>query len=458
MKNYPVHAALSILTVVALLAVTRLLNPAIQGPDRSQFKGMVEFTPERTPLSPFVRKSDPEPVIIRHVTLQGRKFLLEDTGGALDHFYESLERTETQEKGAITRIVHYGDSPTTADLITGDVRSLLQKKFGDAGHGFILAAKPWAWYQHDRVALSGSGWLTWPASNFEVHDGLYGLGGASIAGSANANSRIVFQDPGHTHFEVSFLRQPDGGRLILTADGKLMGMVDTSGEAHTPGFASFDVPGGVSALDLRVEQGRVRLFGIIAEKPGPGVVYDSLGMNGASILVLSHMFNEKHWEEELRRRNPDLVIVNYGTNEADFTAFVDTQYAKELRETIRRIRSALPEAAVLVMSPMDRGHRIGLGEIETMPTIPRIVALQRRVAHETGCGFFDTFTAMGGAGTMARWYTAQPRLVSADLTHPYPAGAKVVAMVFAKEIGAGLNRYKLRQGRNTAGQAWGYQK
>ena len=88
------------------------------------------------------------------------------------------------------------------------------------------------------------------------------------------------------------------------------------------------------------------------------------------------------------------------------------------------------------MSPMDRGRRNGSGEIETMATIPEIVAIQRRVAHETGCGFFDTFRAMGGAGTMARWYAAQPRLVSADFIHPYPAGGKQIAVAFTRELGS----------------------
>jgi len=54
---------------------------------------------------------------------------------------------------------------------------------------------------------------------------------------------------------------------------------------------------------------------------------------------------------------------------------------------------------------------------------------------------------MGGDGTMARWYTGQPRLVSADLIHPFPAGGKSIAVIFARELAAGLNRYKLRQMR-----------
>jgi hypothetical protein len=84
-----------------------------------------------------------------------------------------------------------------------------------------------------------------------------------------------------------------------------------------------------------------------------------------------------------------------------------------------------------------------------MATIPRIVEIQRRVARATGCGFFDTFAAMGGAGTMARWYGAQPRLVSADFIHPYPAGGKKIAVIFAREIGAGLDRYKVRRAAQT---------
>jgi lysophospholipase L1-like esterase len=231
--------------------------------------------------------------------------------------------------------------------------------------------------------------------------------------------------------------------VTAEADGRQVAHIATDGAAG-PAFAAFAVPGGAHQLDLAVESGRVRLFCLTAEKAGPGVVYDSAGLNGASIAVLSRMFNETYWAEELRHRNPDMVVINYGTNEADFASFVDKGFEKELREAIRRLHAALPLASILIMSPMDRGAREGADGIVTMPTIPRIVALERRVAAETGCGFFDTFDAMGGEGTMARWYTAEPRLVSADLIHPYPAGGKIIATILVKEIDRGLNRYKLR--------------
>jgi lysophospholipase L1-like esterase len=442
--RFPTHTALTIAALGALFALLPRLAPAIKGPRLDQLTSLADFNPERTPLFPL--RPHPPVQIDPPVRLIKREIapLLEDAHGVLDHFYAALWRTERKEPDAITRVTHYGDSPTTADLITGDIRAQLQAHFGDAGHGFILLAKPWAWYQHRGISLTGTGWQILPATHFETRDGLFGLGGVSFTSGSSAHTRIELDDPGQSHFELYYLQQPDGGTITITSEDKSIAEIATAGGANAPGFAVFQVPGGASELDLRPE-GQVRLFGLTAEKPVPGVVYDSLGLNGASITVLSHMFNQQHWAAELRQRNPNLVVINYGTNEADFVSFVDNQYEKELREAIRRVRAALPHSSILVMSPMDRGYRTGPGEIETMATIPRIVATQRRVALDTGCGFFDTFTAMGGAGTMARWYNGQPRLVSADFIHPYPAGGKIIATAFVKQIESGLSRYKLRE-------------
>ena len=61
------------------------------------------------------------------------------------------------------------------------------------------------------------------------------------------------------------------------------------------------------------------------------------------------------------------------------------------------------------MSPMDRGQRDSNSRITTVPTLPRLVEIQRQMAAEMDCAFFNTFQAMGGEGTMARWYDSQPQ-------------------------------------------------
>ena len=444
--NFPLKTAFGIAVVIGLTSAAHYVLPAAKAPGPELLTSLVAFTPEKTPPDPLVRHvNQPEEAPLR--ARKPGQSLLEDSSGALNAFYAALWRTERGQEPNVTRIVHYGDSPTTADLITGDVRMLLQKRFGDAGPGYTLIAKPWAWYQHHGVRISGGGWQMDAASHFVSHDGLFGLGGVSFTGGANAHDLIEYSQPGPTSFEIWYLAQPEGGRIEVIADGTPIGQIDTAAadDAKTAGFSTLYAAAPVRELEIHVVSGQVRLFGVAAERPGPGLVYDSLGMNGASITVLSRIYNRDFWTTELQHREPALVIVNYGTNEADFASFVNGPYEKEVREAVRRVQAAVPEASLMLMSPMDRGQRTGLDEIQTMETIPKIVAIQRRVATDTGCAFFNTFEAMGGEGTMARWYNGPRRLVSADLIHPVPAGGRIVANAFVRELMLGYNRFKLRQ-------------
>jgi hypothetical protein len=451
---FPFRTVLTLVTFALILAALSRVVHGVEQPSLRAAAAIVAFTPELTPLRPWQPHTVPEAMRPAPGPLAGQAGIrptLDDRNGALDHFYGALWSTERGVPMAITRILHYGDSPTTADLITGDTRQLLQKRFGDAGHGFTLIGKPWAWYQHRGVELSSHGWQMDPGTRYDLRNGLFGLGGVAFSGNG-AYSRVTLRDPTQTRLEVWFLRQPDGGSIAISAGGQPIGSIATAAPSRTPGFASFELKPGTGTLEFSTD-GPVRLFGITLEKRKTGVVYDSIGLNGASISVPARLFNENHWAQELRHRNPDLVVLNYGTNESGFAAFLTREYEIELREAIRRVRAALPNTSILVMSPMDRGQKND-GEIETLPTIPRIVDIQRRVAADLNCGFFNTFEVMGGAGTMARWYDSQPPLVSADFIHPTPAGARIIAQAFVRELTAGLNRYKLRQvlARNAAAE------
>jgi lysophospholipase L1-like esterase len=442
MRAFPFRTALTIATFAVLLAAASRIVRGVGAPGPETAAAIVAFSPDATPLWPLQPHAAPEPAAPVRTTAVLQRYLL-DGDSSLDKFYAALWRTERGEPMAITRILHYGDSPTTADLITGDTRQLLQKRFGDAGHGFTLIGKPWAWYEHRGVQLSSRGWQMDPGTRWDLRNGLFGLGGVAFSAHTEAYSRVTLRDPTETQLEIWFLRQPDGGTVAVSCGSQPLGVIATDAPSRAAGFTRFDLPPGADTLEFTT-QGNVRVFGITLEKQKTGVVYDSIGLNGASVSMLALLFNESHWAEELSHRNPDLVILNYGTNESGFAAFLVTEYEKELREAIRRVRAALPNASILVMSPMDRGQKNG-GEIETLPTIPRIVGIQRRVAAELHCGFFNTFEVMGGAGTMARWYDSQPRLVSADFIHPTPQGARLIAEAFVKELTAGLNRYQLRQ-------------
>lgn len=366
---------------------------------------------------------------------------IHDPSGAMRAFYESLSKTETRQ--GVTRVLHYGDSPVTADSITADARSLFQKQFGDAGHGFILVAKPWNWYQHRGMDIKGSGWKTEALSQSpRARDNLHGLGGVNFQGSQGATSRIRLADGNHTRVEVLYLKQPGGGEFRVDAQGKTLLTASTSGDEKGSGFAAADLPPGTTEINLSVTQGSVRLFGLLFEKQHSGVMYSSLGLNGASTQSLLRYLDTNHWTEQIRHQTPDLIVLNYGTNESVFPRYVETHYPQELKQVLLRIKSAAPAASVLVMAPMDRGERSSTGAIVTPPIMPKIVEIQRQIADETGCAFFNTYEAMGGAGTMAKWYAAKPRLVNADYIHPLPGGAAIVGGLLNDALVQGYRQWK----------------
>lgn len=392
----------------------------------------------------------------------GSEHPVEDPAKALDSFYAQLSRTDARQAGAITRITHYGDSPITNDGITSTVRRLLQTRFGDAGHGFILMDRPWAWYGHDAITFtSGGGWddePMGPASNADE----FGLGGVSFRASGPGKyARYAPAATGETgknfsRMEVYYLQEPSGGQFNVIVNGESAHTVSTSGDAASSGFHEIKAPqSGANTFEVRSAGGTVELFGAVLENDGPGVVYDSLGVNGAYAGLLVTAMNQNHWAEQLRHRNPSLVVINYGTNESQYASPDQMQrYEKDLREVIRRVRVALPNVSILVVSPMDRGKRAPGGKIITMPSIPLIVEMQRRVALEENCAFFNTFKAMGGEGTMAKWAAGKGKnhLVGGDLTHPTAQGAEIVGSLIYEALNDGYTKFKARAGNQLVAQ------
>ena len=378
--------------------------------------------------------------------------LIDDSTRALDHFYASLASTEARKAGAITRITHYGDSPITNDGITGTTRRLLQEQFGDAGHGFILVDRPWAWYGHQSIRFTSSGgWSDDSLMNPMTKDGMFGLGGVTFHASPGKSARFGPATDGDTGKNFSradfyYLAQPGGGQFAVSINGESGEPVSTNGDTAKSAFHEFKAARpGANTFEIKTVSAGVRMFGAVLENDGPGVVYDSLGVNGAYAGLLARVMNESHWAEQLQHRQPNLVILNYGTNESEYAS--DDQmarYEKDLREVVRRVRAALPAVSILIVSPMDRGKHAAGGRIITLDSIPKIVEMQHRAARDTGCGFLNLYAAMGGEGTMARWHEGRHHLVGGDLTHPNADGAITVGVLIYQAITQGYADYRDR--------------
>jgi lysophospholipase L1-like esterase len=362
---------------------------------------------------------------------------IEDRQNTLARFFRRLEHIDNGGDNVV-RVVHYGDSLLTGDYVTRTVRRLLQKRFGDAGHGFVLSGKPASWYRRDHLRMTTSDdWEIFRLTQPAIRDRRYGLGGVTVRtrkvgqwvryrlapndGLGGAVSRV----------RINYLAGPRGGRFSLKAAGQTL-KVDARAEALEERVAELRMIDGDHTVRLRTEgHGEVRLFGAVLERQVPGVVYDALGLDGARARLLRR-FDQDHWHRQLRQRKPDLLVLQYGTNESQAAHLGMDRYRADLSAVVGGLRAALPGVSCLLVGPLDRAERGKRGKLVTRPVVKRIVDAQREVAFRQGCAYWNTWRAMGGEGSMARWYHSKPRLARGDLTHPTSRGAeRIGAMLYA---------------------------
>jgi lysophospholipase L1-like esterase len=377
--------------------------------------------------------------------------IVDPSGHALDAFFERLARTDRKEPGAITRILHYGDSTIASDYVSGTVRRRLQARFGDAGHGFLLIANPWEWYFHNDVFHASEGeWMASKLAGPTASDRMYGLGGVSFMSYGGGVAWFGTATRGEygrraSRFDVYYLEQPGGGDLELSVRGGASERISTrsEGEAKVSRAHSVHVADGESKLTVRAAGGGpVRLFGVALERDVPGVVYDALGAH-AAMAVYWQRQDRAHWRDQLALRDPALIVVQYGTNESDLWRLDREEYERAFSELLDELKEIAPLAAVLVVAPLDRAEQRG-GRLLTKRVIVDLVTIQERVAGAHGVAFWNTFEAMGGEGSMSRWARAKPQLGGGDLTHPTPLGAEILGDMLSDAIVAAYDGRRQR--------------
>jgi hypothetical protein len=74
------------------------------------------------------------------------------------------------------------------------MRRILQTKYGDGGHGFVAAGRPWGWYLHQDVRHDAHGaWTAYDCSTDKASDA---IGRSRHGNSAVCSSPVLDQRAG----------------------------------------------------------------------------------------------------------------------------------------------------------------------------------------------------------------------------------------------------------------------
>lgn len=344
--------------------------------------------------------------------------LYDPSGRALAPLYRALRRAQAGEGQA--RVLFYGASHVAGDFFTNVVREQLQRRFGNAGHGFILPARPWRHYRHlGGVSVESSRrWRTLRVTAGTREIDRLGLAGVAVESDSPSDwGRVDTGTQTASRFELYYLRQPGGGGFDVHLDGRRVQRISTDGQEIGPDYAVITAEDAHHVLEVRVRgNGPVRLFGVSMEREAPGVIVDTLGINGAR--ASSHLlWDEALHTEHLRRRAPDLVVLAYGTNESGDDDRPIEDYERTLRSVVARVRGTVPGAACMLIGPSDRPLRQPDGTYVARPRTQEIIEAQRRVSRDMGCAFFDLVAFGGGPLHLVEWAQATPPFGQRDLIH-----------------------------------------
>ncbi len=253
----------------------------------------------------------------------------------LEPFFENLERG-----GGPVHILQFGDSQTASDDWVNAMRQQFQSVHGNGGRGWVTAGHIRCYRRWDARGGNSAGWTVDGAVGHPGDSGM-GLGGFSLT-TTRAGEWISIETDA-AKLALLYLKMPGAGSFDVSVDDQVLASVDGNGER---GLGRCDVPGlpGMHRYTLRTTMAGmpVRVFGWAADNES-GVTWETLGINGAPAEIMLE-WDRALWTAQLKERDPALVILAYGTNEALSRRWTAASYRGTLSRLIALLHETVPDA------------------------------------------------------------------------------------------------------------------
>lgn len=381
-------------------------------------------------------------------TCRGGMTCIEDysdsTMRGMTPFYKALD--EMKSKGRQVRIAVFGDSFIEADILTADLREMLQKKYGGCGVGFVTITSMTSGYR-PTVRHSFSGW-----ASHSIMDSVYfdrkkqGISGHYFVARSGAYVQLRGQDK-----YASLLDTCQRASIFFYNKGEVsLSAVVNRGEPLSRQFSSngrlqkMQVEGRIGSVRWNINQADSTLFYGLAMDGKQGVIVDNFSLRGSSGLSLRSI-PAKMLEEFNEQRPYDLIILQYGLNIATQRGRNYDNYQKGMLTAIEHLKECFPQSGFLLLSVGDRDYKTETGELHTMPGVKNLVRYQQNIAAESSIAFWNMFQAMGGERSMAKLVHDKPSKANYDYTHINFRGGKYLAGLLYESLIYGKEQYERRQ-------------
>jgi lysophospholipase L1-like esterase len=354
----------------------------------------------------------------------------------LDSFYQKLATLKKIKKGVVS-VVHIGDSHIQPDFLTGEVRNGLQGFFGNAGRGLVF---PYQLAQSNAPSdVSSSSAIRWQF-NRVAHPEIpisYGISGYGIS-SNNAGATInFFLRPGgsgiQTFKRLKFFTGNSSASWMVQADNNDVPYVIKKEETDTALYQEVNLEyksAGFSIVPLPSDAVK-SFYGVSLENDSAGVLYHSIGVNGARYdqYNIATIF----WQQ-LPALKADLYIVSLGTNEAQRAGFPESVFLQGLSLFIEKLKQASPGASVLITTAPDSYK--GRTSNKVLQQLNNSIT---NYCNKNYIPLWDMYRITNGYGSAYSW--ARRGLMSRDRIHFTADGYRLQGNLLWNALAKGYNDY-----------------
>ncbi len=437
-RPFPLRLVIIILTMILVLGIVMASEQNDKLNSDSDTLVYEETYPEDIDLLEEIIQSyylllDTQSIIEQYPMLNQEVNFIENDSLALKGFYSKLAELRNGQKDRVT-ILQVGDSHIQPGYFSGTARSSLQRYFGNAGRGLVFPWRMAGTNQPDDIRFSSKS--SWQRSSNEIGICGYGLQ-AKAEGDLNIQTNNFFQTD-NTFDQVTLIMKEQENSYAWTATGledELSQSVNTFADQSIYQL-SWVNPVRQAELSFKADNSndKANLYGIILERQQPGLLYHSVGVNGASFDRFSRI-NE--FFPQMRILAPDLIIVSLGTNDTQ-GRFREDVYLKTVKQFMKQLSKAVPKVPVLFTFPPD-SYKNGRDNQD----IAKANELLKKYALDNNYAWWNLQEVMGGASSIMQW--RRLGLASGDLKHFTPKGYMLQGHLFNQALIKGYKNYAERR-------------
>ena len=322
-------------------------------------------------------------------------------------FFNKLLKLENGDTNQVS-ILHIGDSHIQADFLTREIRKSMQQRFGNAGRGLVFPLRVAGTNEpNDYHSSSNENWTVAKINspNRQPEPGLSGISiQTSLSGAYIDISTTNHDSLDYAFSQVTLIHTKDSLQYDcrITDSPPKFGYLMSAG-ASEPGDCKTWVPFMHSTNFVRIQaeqteagQSSFTLNGIVLQNSNPGILYHSVGINGAHF---SDYNNSPLFYTQLKVLKLDLVIISLGTNEGANLKVTMDEVVTSVSMMVQKIKSANPETCILIATPADDYFRKKYKN-PYLEAVQRAL-LQSAVQEKVAC--WDMYTITGGFGSCVEW-------------------------------------------------------